>query len=135
MVFFAVLLSLAGVALFAWTVMRLASIALPVWLGVSTFVWCARGGAGPLIGALLGLAVAVLALFAARLVARSRLPIALRSAVLLLFAVPAALAGYSVASGFMTLSGAGSVVAGIVGGLGALATFIAAIRGLVRQPG
>ncbi len=82
-------LSTAGIVLFAWAMLRLAVFALPVWLGLSVFLWSAMGATGVLVGLLLGLVVGVAAFVLGQLVIGSRLPILMRGCVAALFAVPA----------------------------------------------
>ncbi|SLJ91308.1 hypothetical protein [Novosphingobium mathurense] len=124
------ILSLTGIVLLAWTMLRLAAHALPVWLGICVFVWAARGEAGPLAGLLLALVVAVAAFLLGRILLTSRLPMLVRGGVAALFAIPAGIAGFSVAAGLMRLGGAGATAASVIGAVGALAVGVAALASL-----
>lgn len=112
------ILSIAGIAFFAWLMFRLATFALPTLFGVMVFLWAAGSDPGPLLGILLGLVVGVAVFLAGRLLVASQLPLVVRAGVALLFAVPAAIAGYSTVSAFMRLGGAGPVSTTIVAVIG-----------------
>lgn len=107
------ILSATGIVLFAWAMFRLAVFALPVGLGAAAFLWAGGGELGPLLGLLLGLVVGVAVLLIGRMLIASRLPVPLRGAIALLFAVPAGIAGGSVVSSLMQLGGAGPTATGI----------------------
>lgn len=124
-------LSAAGIVLFAWAMLRLSVFALPVWLGLSAFLWAATGHAAILAGLLLGLVVGVAAFVLGQVVTHSRLPILVRGGVAALFAVPAGMAGYSVVSGLMTLGGAGALATSIVAASGAIVVGSAALASLI----
>jgi len=125
------ILSITGIAFLAWAMIRLAIVALPVGLGVAAFLWAAESAPGPFLGLLLGFTVAVGVLLAGRLLIASHLPLPVRLAVALLFAVPAGIAGHSLVSGLMRLGGAGPVATGIVAGVGALIIAGAAMASLL----
>ncbi|WP_394438986.1 hypothetical protein ACGGKE_14745 [Sphingobium naphthae] len=124
-------LSTAGILLFAWAMLRLAVFALPVWLGLSLFVWSVMGETGVLVGLLLGLVVGVAAFVVGQLIIGSRLPVLVRGSVAALFAIPAGMAGFSVVLGLMTLGGAGALATAIVAGIGAAMIGLAALVSLV----
>lgn len=125
------ILSATGIVLVAWTMVRLATVALPVGLGAAMFLWAAESGPGPLLGLLIGLAVGVAAFVAGRVALASRLSIPLRAAIALLFAVPAGIAGHSIVSGLMRLGGAGSTSTGIVAIIAAIVIAGAAVMSLL----
>lgn len=124
-------LSTAGIMFFAWAMLRLAVFALPVWLGLSLFLWSATGETGVLVGVLLGLIVGVAAFVLGQLIIGSRLPILVRVSVAALFAVPAGIAGFSVVSGLITVGGAGSLATTIVAAIGAVVIGLTALASLV----
>lgn len=128
---FGIVLSLIGIALFAWAMLRLAVYALPVGLGFMAFLWAAGGELGPAVGIVLGLAVGVAALLVGRLLIASRMPALLRAGVAILFALPAGIAGHSVVSTLMRLGGAGPNAATVVAVIGGIVIAGAALASLV----
>lgn len=129
---FGLVLSLTGIALFAWAMLRLAVYALPVGLGFMAFLWAAGGEPGLAVGIVLGPAVGVVAFLAGRLLIASRLPALLRTGVAILFALPAGIAGHSVVSALMRLGGAGSNAATVVAVIGGIVIAGAALASLVQ---
>lgn len=101
----AFLLVIPLVFFLCWLLFTLAVYALPVFAGVSTALWMHQGGSGIVAALLTGLAAAVATLLAGQLLfalARSAL---VRLAVALLFASPAAVAGYHAVHGLLALGG------------------------------
>lgn len=123
-------LSATGIVLVAWTMIRLATVALPLGLGAAVFLWATESGPGPLLGSLFGLAVGIAAFVVGRVALASRLSIPLRAAIGLLFAVPAGIAGHSIVSGLMRLGGAGSTSTAVLAILGAIVIAGAAVMSL-----
>ncbi|MBU0774486.1 MAG: hypothetical protein KKH54_04705, partial [Alphaproteobacteria bacterium] len=80
---------------------------------------------------LLGLVVGVAVLLIGRMLIASRLPVPLRGAIALLFAVPAGIAGGSVVSSLMQLGGAGPTATGIAAAVGAIIIAGAAMMSLL----
>lgn len=94
----AALVSLAGLGIFCWLLYGAATYALPFLVGASVGLHAEQAGASPLGGIVLGIAAGALVLVIGRTVfAQARGPV-LRVAIALVFAAPAALAGYSATS-------------------------------------
>lgn len=100
MVVIGVLLNIVGLGVFCWALLALAIHALPFFVGVTAAFFSYQSGAGPLGAVVIGFLVAsftfVLGQYAFS-TARSRI---VRLVIGLLFAVPAARAGYEVTLAF-----------------------------------
>jgi len=100
---------LAGIVVFCWLLYGAAIYALPFLVGAFVGLHAERAGTGPLSGIVLGISAGGLVLVAGRAAfAQARGPV-LRVVIALIFAAPAALAGYSATS---TLFGLGSASEG-----------------------
>lgn len=119
------------IGLLIWGIFRLAVVALPLWLGVIVFVWTQAQELDVSLGILLGLVVGASALVAGQLVVQSRMSVLVRGSIALLYAVPAGIAGNSIASGLMNLGDAGSLSVAVFGVIGGLIVAIAAVRRLL----
>lgn len=96
MLIIGVLLNIVGLGIFCWAAFALAIHALPFFVGMTVGIYSFQAGAGPIGAAVVGLVAAGFTFMVGRYafsVARS--PI-VRLLIGLLFAVPAARAGYSV---------------------------------------
>jgi len=102
----AALAILAGIGAFCYLHYDAAIYALPFLVGVFVGLHAEQAGAGPLSGIALGIGAAVLVLVIGRaLFSRTRGPV-LRVSIALVFAAPAALAGYSATSTLFSLASA-----------------------------
>lgn len=120
---------LAGALL--WT---LAVHALPLWCGALAAMAAHHSGSS-LFGALLaGIAAAIATLVLGHWLAAAARSPAARAGVGLIFAFPAAVAGFYAASGIATAFGLGGLERSGMMGLAALATGIAAWGGALRSP-
>ena len=94
----AALAILAGIGVLCWLLYGAAIYALPFLVGAFVGLRAEQAGAGPLGGIMLGIGAGALVLVMGRAVfAQARGPV-LRVAIALVFAAPAALAGYSATS-------------------------------------
>ena len=94
----AALAILVGIGVFCWLLYNAAIYTLPFLVGAFVGLHAEQVGAGPLGGIVLGIGAGVLVLIVGRaLFAHARGPV-LRVAIALVFAAPAALAGYSATS-------------------------------------
>ena len=97
---------LAGIGAFCWLLYSAAIYTLPFLIGAFVGLHAEQAGAGALGGIVLGLGAGVLVLIVGRaMFAQARGPV-LRIAIALLFAAPAALAGYSLTSTLFGLTSA-----------------------------
>ena len=97
---------LIGIGFFCWLLYGAAIYTLPFLLGAFVGLHAEQAGAGPLGGMVLGIAAGALVLFIGRMAfAHARGPV-LRMAIALVFAAPAALAGYSATSTLFGLASA-----------------------------
>lgn len=100
----AIPLGFLGIGVFCWLMVAAAIYALPCAIGVSVFLYTQQAGAGPLGAIVLGFMAGAVVLVIGRAVfALVRSPI-LRIAVALVFAIPAAVASYSMTLGLSGLA-------------------------------
>ena len=119
-------LTLLGVGYLVYQIFAGATLALPIALGIAAGFGAAHFGSSPLLAALIGLMAFVGVIGASRFAAlRLGSPYA-RGALAALFAIPAALAGYSVAHALGWFAGGTGIIAGVIGA--ALCAAIAAHR-------
>jgi hypothetical protein len=100
MIIIGILLNIAGLGMLCWAMFRLAVHALPFFVGMMAGLAALQTGAGPFGAFVVGIIFGALALVAGQLafsVARSA---TFRLLVGLLFALPAAVAGYQLSLGF-----------------------------------
>ncbi len=89
-----IVLNIIGLGFFCWVLFTLAIYALPFFVGMNAGLYAYGAGAGPFGAIVLGLLAAAFTLVIGQTIfSLVRTPI-LRIAVALMFAVPAALAGY-----------------------------------------
>jgi hypothetical protein len=116
----AALAILAGIGVFCWLLYNAAIYTLPFLAGAFIGLHAEQAGAGPLGGIVLGIGAGVLVLIVGRaLFARARGPV-LPVVIALIFAAPAALAGYSATSmlfGLASTSGDWRQAFAIIGAL------------------
>ncbi len=128
MIVFGILASFAVLGVVCWVLFNLAVFALPFFAGVTAGMSAFHSGAGPLGAVAGGILAGVLTLILGQLVLTLAPSMFVRVAVALLFAAPAAVAGYNATHGIiaMTISSEGwqrtfAIVGAIVVGVTALA--------------
>ena len=127
MIFVTAVVALAGLC---WLLFHLATLALPLSVGIWATIVAHQTGAGLLGSALAGFAGGVLTLAAGQLLfGAARTPL-LRAPITFLFAAPAAIAGYSVVSGILGSSGSSGFWSMLLGAGGAVITGSVAIAKL-----
>jgi hypothetical protein len=127
---FALILVVFCTILLCWLLFKLAALALPVFAAAAAGHLAWQSGTGLMSTCLIGLGCGALTLFAGQfLLATVRSAIA-RGGLTLLFATPAAVAGYNAAYGLAALAGTGSVVQVLLSGFTGMAVALAAIRRL-----
>jgi hypothetical protein len=135
-----VVVSLFGLGTMLVLLFTLAIYAVPFFVGLTVGMWAFETGAGVIGAALVGLVAGVVALFAAQLLFASVRSVALRAVIALLFAAPAAVAGYHAVLGISALlvpSEAWRHVFAAIGGLAvgvSAAVQLAAFAGAGAQP-
>jgi hypothetical protein len=135
-----VIVSLFGLGTMLVLLFTLAIYAVPFFVGLTVGIWAFETGAGVIGAVLVGLIAGVVALFAAQLLFASVRSLALRAVIALLFASPAAVAGYQAVLGISTLlvpSEAWRHVFAAIGGLVvgvSAAVQLAAFAGAGAQP-
>lgn len=103
MLIIGVLLNIVGLGIFCWALFALATHALPFFAGMTVGIYSFQAGAGPFGAAVVGLVAAGFTFVVGRYAfSVARFPI-MRLIIGLLFAIPAALAGYSVTLAFAHL--------------------------------
>ena len=135
-----IVLSLFGLGTMLVLLFTLAIYAVPFFVGLTVGMWTFETGAGVIGAILLGIVAGVVALFAAQLLFASVRSLALRALIALLFAAPAAVAGYHAVLGLSALlvpSEAWRHVFAAIGGLvvgASAAVQLAAFAGAGAQP-
>ena len=94
---------IAGLIFLCWFVFTLAVNALPFFVGVSVGMLAFDSGAGALGAATVGVSVAACTLIAGRFLFAASWSLVIRGLIAAVFAIPAAVAGYHVASGILGL--------------------------------
>ena len=104
MIVIGIILSFVSLGFLCWLLFSLAVQALPLFIGVTPGVAAYDSGSGEIGAMLVGLIAEAFTLAAGQIaVAASHSPL-IRTAIVLLFAVPAAMAGYHAALGLAQLS-------------------------------
>ena len=98
-----VIVSLFGLGAMLALLFTLAIYAVPFFVGLTVGMWAFETGAGVIGAVLVGIIAGVVALFAAQLLFASVRSLALRAVIALLFAAPAAVAGYHAVLGISAL--------------------------------
>jgi hypothetical protein len=104
MIIIGILLTIAGLGALCWLLFNLAVFALPLFAGVSAGLFSLHAGAGPIGAILVGIAAGVTTLALGQTVFSLASSPLLRGLVALLFAAPAAFAGYHAAHGLSALT-------------------------------
>ncbi len=94
MILIGLILGVFGIGFFCWLLFTLAIYALPFFAGLTAGLAAFHGGAGVLGALAVGAAAGIAMLIAGQLAFAATRSISIRFAVALLFAVPAAIAGY-----------------------------------------
>jgi hypothetical protein len=94
MIVLGLILGVFGIGFFCWLLFTLAIYALPFCAGLTAGLAAFHGGAGVLGALAVGAAAGIATLIAGQLAFAATRSIIMRAAVALLFAVPAAIAGY-----------------------------------------
>lgn len=116
----ALLLIVPLILFLCWLLFTLAVYALPFFAGISLGLWMCESGSGAFTALLAGLAAAIATLVVGQMLfALARSPL-LRLGVALLFAVPAAFAGYHAVQGIAALAAVPDIWRHVLGGGGAL---------------
>ena len=127
MTFLLILGAVAGLYMLA-LLFRLASYALPVYAGLGCAILLLRHDFGQLAAILGGLTTGIATLLLGQcLIAFIRSPL-LRAGIALLFAIPAAIAGFQAAQALGSLATDNSALLAVFGSIAALATSISAWR-------
>jgi hypothetical protein len=135
-----VIVSLFGLGTMLVLLFTLAIYAVPFFVGLTVGMWAFETGAGVIGAVVVGLVAGVVALFAAQLLFASVRSLALRVVIALLFAAPAAVAGYHAVLGISAMlvpSEAWRHVFAAIGGLVvgvSAAVQLAAFAGAGAQP-
>ncbi len=134
MIAIGIVLNLAGLGIFCWLLFTLAIYALPFFVGSAAGLWVYHTGAGPLGAITLALLTGGATLAAGQIgYALVRTPVP-RFAVALLFAGPAALAGFYATRGLAELTMSSQAWQQIFGAIGAIVIGVTAWLRLADAP-
>jgi hypothetical protein len=99
MLIIGIILGFVGLGYLCWLVFALAVHALPLFAGVTAGLAAYHSNSGTIAAVAIAAIVGVIVLFAGQLAFRTSRSVPLRAAIALLFAVPAAVAGYHASHG------------------------------------
>ena len=99
MIIIGIILAFVGLAYLSWLLFTLAVYALPAFVGITAGLAAYRSGSGPIGAIIAGVIAASITLVLGQIAFRTLRSPLIRSTVALLFAAPAALAGYHAALG------------------------------------
>jgi len=99
MLIIGIVLSFVGLGYLCWLIFALAVYALPLFAGITAGLAAYHSGSGPIAAIVVAAIVSVIVLFAGQIAFRTLRSTPVRAAIALLFAVPAAVAGYHAAHG------------------------------------
>jgi len=102
-----VILNIVGLGVILWMMFTLAVHALPFFVGVTLALAAYESGAGAIAAGLVGLTAGVIALGMAQIAFATVHSAPMRGAIALLFAAPAAVAGYHAVLGLARIGGLG----------------------------
>lgn len=122
-----IIFAVTALAALCWLLFHLATLALPLAVGISAATLAYSSGAGLTGAGVVGFMVGVITLAAGRFLVSSTRSTALRAATAAVFAAPAAIVGYSVVHRIMVAGDATPIWAIVLGVLGAAVTGGAAI--------
>jgi hypothetical protein len=134
MVALGIVLNIIGLGFFCWVLFALAIYALPFFVGMTAGLYAHQTGTGPLAAIGLGIVAAAFVLVIGQTIfSFVRRPV-LRVAVALIFAVPAALAGYYATFGLSGLTMTSDLSRQVFAVVGALAIGVTAWTRLAASP-
>ena len=99
MLIIGIILGFVGVGYLCWLIFALAVYALPLFAGVTAGLGAYHPGSGPIAAIAVAAIVSVIVLFAGQIAFRTLRSTPVRAVIALLFATPAAVAGYYAADG------------------------------------
>ena len=103
MLIIGIVLSFVGLGFLCWLIFALAVYALPLFTGLTAGLAAFHGGSGPIAAIAVAAIVSVIVLSAGQIAFRTLRSTAVRAAIALVFALPAAIAGYHAAHGLAHL--------------------------------
>jgi hypothetical protein len=121
MIVIGILLNIAGLGVLCWAIFKLAVYALPFFVGMTAGLYTLQTGAGPLGAIVVGVVSSVFALVFGQCAFAATRSAIVRFAIGLLFAVPAAIAGYHLTLGITQLGMASEAWRGAFAVVGAVA--------------
>ena len=98
-----IILGFVGLGYLCWLIFALAVYALPLFAGITAGLSAYHSGSGPIAAIAVGAIVSVIVLLAGQITFRTLRSTPVRAAIALLFAMPAAIAGYHAAHGLAYL--------------------------------
>lgn len=113
-----IIVAIAGFLTVCWLLLKLTTLALPVYAGIAAGLFALHTGAGSFGSILVGFTAGALTLATGQALFAARRSPVLRLLAGFAFAVPAAIAGYSAIAGLAHLAGSSETwqsIAGVVG--------------------
>jgi hypothetical protein len=129
-----IVLNIVGLGFFCWVLFTLAVYALPLFVGMTAGLYAHESGTGPLAAIGLGIVAAAFVLVVGQTIFSFVRTSILRIAIALMFAVPAALAGYYATFGLSGLTMTSDVWRQFFAVIGAIVVGITAWARLAASP-
>jgi hypothetical protein len=120
MIIIGIILSFVGLLYLCWLLFTLAAHALPFFAGLTAACAAYHSGSGPIIAIVVGATAGAITLIVGQIAFNTYRSFPIRVAITLLFAVPAAVAGYYAAYGLSSIAGPAEIWRQVMGVAGAL---------------
>lgn len=134
MIILGIVAGIAGFCALCWLLFNLAVVALPLFVSVSAGMAALQSGAGPVGAIVLGLVAGAVTLVLGQLVCTTAPSRLVRVSVALLFAAPAAFAGYHATLGVAALAMPSEAWRQVFAGVGAMAVGLTALMRMSLPP-
>ncbi|TXI87190.1 MAG: hypothetical protein E6Q40_05365 [Cupriavidus sp.] len=131
----ALILAAVSILLLCWLVYTLATLALPLFVAATLGHWAFSAGAGLLEACFAGFAAGALSLFTCQVLLASSRSVGIRTGVIVLFATPAAIAGFSAAHSFAAMGGASATLRILLGLAGGISVALSSVARLSAATG
>ena len=137
MIILGVLLSITAIGFLCWMMFTLASLALPLALGLTAASWAYNTGAGLMAAIFVGLTAAGVTLGLGQFLLVVARPLWARGLIALAFVVPAAFAGYHATHGlvqYIMPSQAWQIIFSVIGGIAVGTAALLRLAGMTAAP-
>jgi hypothetical protein len=126
MLIIGIILSFVGLVYLCWLLFALAVYALPLFAGAAAGIAAYHSSSGPMVAIFVGATAGAITLIAGQIAFTTSRAFPIRLAIALLFAVPAAVAGYHAAYGLSSIAVPAEIWRQVMGVVGAMIVAAAA---------